>query len=97
MENMLGLHARVARAEKLAYQIIDGRAVVVLPRDRAIHWFDEIGTDLWNYLQTPRTLQEIVEYVCEHYDVTPEIARKDMEEFVEELRTKKLVTVDGSQ
>lgn len=94
---MLGMETRVARVEKLAYQVIDGRAVVVLPKERAIHWFDEIGTDLWNYLKTPRTLKEIVDYLCEQYDVTPETAQKDMAEFVEELRAKKLVTVDGSQ
>ena len=57
------------------------------------HFFDETGIDILNCLETPTTLDELLDKLCEIYEVTPADIRADVEEFLAECVTKKVVTV----
>ena len=55
------------------------------------HFFDETGVDILNCLDTPITLDKLLEKLCEIYDATPLDIRGDVEEFLAECITKKVV------
>lgn len=78
---------------RTAYQILDGLAVLVAIRERTVHRLDEVGTDLWKFLEPGRTVDEIVAFLLETYDVDAETARKDVLEFVATLEKEKLIEV----
>lgn len=46
---------------------------------------NESGGFFWDCLQEDRTIDEVVELVLAEYEVTPEIARRDVEAFVKML------------
>lgn len=87
--------AIVRPAARAAYQVLEGRAVIVATRTRTVHRLDEVGTDLWRFLEPGRRVRQIVDFLLEHYDVDPESARRDVQEFLEELAGKDLVEVAG--
>jgi hypothetical protein len=50
-----------------------------------------IGPRVWALLQQPVTPQQIVDAVCDEYDVARDIATRDVTEFLDLLSEKKLI------
>ena len=46
---------------------------------------NEVGVLLWKMLQEEVTMEELVQAVLNEYDVEEEVARNDIQEFVEKL------------
>jgi hypothetical protein len=84
---------RYQYADRTAFQVLDGLAVVVATRKRMVHRFDEVSTDLWKFLEPGRTVEELVDYLVSEYDVELETAQRDMLEFVEKLHEEGLLQV----
>ena len=84
---------RYQYADRTAFQMLDGLAVVVATRKRMVHRLDEVSTDLWKFLEPGRTVEELVDYLVSEYDVERETAQTDMMEFVEKLHEEGLLQV----
>ena len=84
---------RYQYADRTAFQVLDGLAVVVATRKRMVHRLDEVSTDLWKFLEPGRTVEELVDYLVSEYDVERETAQRDMLEFVEKLHEEGLLQV----
>ena len=52
---------------------------------------NEIGTFLFEKLQSEQTVESLVSALLEEYEVEPEVARQDVLEFLEQLRTSGLL------
>ena len=46
---------------------------------------NEVGVTLWNMLQEEVTMEDLVQGVLAEYDVKEEVAREDIQEFLDEL------------
>lgn len=46
---------------------------------------NEVGVTLWKMLQEEVTLDDLVQGVLAEYDVSEEVAREDIQEFLDEL------------
>lgn len=46
---------------------------------------NEVGVTLWNMLQEEVTMDELVAGILAEYDVSEEVARKDIQEFLDTL------------
>ena len=46
---------------------------------------NEVGVTLWNMLQEEVTVEDLVQGVLAEYDVQEEVAREDIQEFLDEL------------
>ena len=46
---------------------------------------NEVGVTLWNMLQEEVTMEDLVQGVLAEYDVQEEVAREDIQEFLDEL------------
>jgi hypothetical protein len=82
---------RYQRDGRLPHQDVQGQTVVVAPARREVHEFDETATFLWSALARERSVEELVEALCEEYEVDRAVAEKDVREFVELLEEKGLV------
>ena len=51
-----------------------------------------LGTAIWELLEQPRNISEIVEAIQSSYDVDGEQARQDVTEFLEVLESRKLIS-----
>ena len=68
--------------------------VVLLHIDKGQYYsLKGAGPDLWARLDTPASLDELVEWLCGEYDVSPEQAMSDVERFVSELQQIDVVDV----
>ena len=76
----------IARSSTIAARLLAGEMLVMNSADSTFFTLNEVGTAIWQAADGKTPLREIVrEKVCEQFDVDPEQARADAEEFVSAL------------
>ncbi len=74
-----------------AYRIYDGQATIVLPEQAEVNVLNEIGSLVWDRIDGTRTVAQLIDEVVEQCDTTPEVARRDVLEFLQSLRAHGMV------
>lgn len=69
---------------------IAGEYIIIPTGSTVLEWnglitVNEVGVTIWNMLQEEVTLDQLVQKILEEYDVDEETARKDTEEFLQNL------------
>ncbi len=81
------------RSETTAYRTINGVALVVGAPEGKLRTFNEIGTFIWEQADGKHTLAEIVNQVCQRFDVDYPQAARDTEVFIQELEDKNMLAL----
>ena len=55
---------------------------------------NEVGTAVWNYLQQPRHVTDVIAHIVNKYEVSPDQAEAEILSFLQSLVDKGLVTVE---
>ena len=79
------------RAEHMAYRIIDNEAVIVSPMESEVTILNEVGAFIWKIIDGSQDTAQIAKELCREYGVSEEEAKRDIEEFIEDLMNKGLV------
>jgi hypothetical protein len=58
----------------------------------AVFSFNGVGSDVWALIENERSMEQIVSWVVEHYEVSPPQVEKDLAEFLTELVDAGLAT-----
>ncbi len=88
---MASLDKRVARDERIAWQIIEDEAVLVDREEGEVLRLNPIGTEIWKTMDGKRTLTEIIDHVYQTFEVDRKRAQKDVIRFVKKLLRRELV------
>lgn len=83
---------RYQQNPEIAWRRVDGDVLVVDPGQAQIRQLNATAAAVWEALESPRSIDELVEAVCARFDTTPQVARPDVESFLGELRERDLVT-----
>ena len=81
----------VKNNEKTAYRIIDGEAVVVNLKDSTFHTLNPVATFIWGQIDGQIKAKQIIEKICQEFEVDWDTAERDCQEFLGELISKGLV------
>ena len=80
--------------EAMDYIAADDTSLVIFdPESGNTHFFEETGTDILNCLTEPCGLGDLIDRLCEIYEVSPSDIRTDVEEFLADCIAKKIVIV----
>jgi hypothetical protein len=63
----------------------------------SIYSLNELGSFLWRHLKPPRTLDELVRLVVDEYEVADEIARRDVQVFLDTIKASGLINETNPQ
>jgi hypothetical protein len=88
--------ARFVRNQEVVSRRIEGELIIVPIRSgvgdlNSLYTLNPVGSLLWDFMSEGHTVAEMVERVCEEFDVTSGQAQKDIEEFLDSLVEEKLV------
>ena len=83
----------VKNDEKTAYRIINGEAVVVNLKESTFHTFNPVATFIWEQADGQIKAGQMIERICQEFEVDWDTARKDCLEFLGELISKGLVVL----
>ncbi len=70
---------------QVAVRVVDGSAVIVLADSGEVNVLNRVGTRIWELADGSRTVVQIADAVQSEFDVTPEDALRDVEEFLQTL------------
>ena len=75
----------------------DGAVVLVDPEKALLHELNEVGSRIWALCDGKLSSNEMAEVISEEYEVTPEQAHKDIEQFTQQMKNMGLLVHSGSQ
>lgn len=71
---------------------MDGELVMMGQEQGEYYGLRDVAASIWQHLDAPKSLEDLVVLISAEYDVSPETCRGDIAEFLGELTAKKLVT-----
>lgn len=66
-------------------------AVLVIPAEGKVKVLNDVGARIWTLSDGTRTVQGIVEVICQEYEVLPDQAKEDTIQFLDELLGKRAI------
>jgi Coenzyme PQQ synthesis protein D (PqqD) len=54
----------------------------------------EVGARIWELIETPQAIDAVCARLLDEYDVTPEVCRTEVENFLTELTTHGAIAID---
>lgn len=91
MDKHLSESAVIYQNERTAQRSIDGETIIIGVDDDYIHLLNDLGSFIWEKLQAGTNLNELVNNICEAFDVDSSTAKKDATEFISKLQDKNLI------
>jgi PqqD family protein of HPr-rel-A system len=87
--------ARWRRDAELPFQQLDEELIVVDPKSRQVHLFNETAARIWELLSAPRSLAELADTLAEEYDADDDELRTAISECLSGLSDKGLIAAVG--
>lgn len=89
------------RSRTVASRVVAGETLLVPIRARvgdlaSIYSFNGTGSSIWQLLERPKTVTELVDAVAQEYDAERERVEKDVKEFLGEMLSAGLAEVPTS-
>lgn len=85
---MVLLNNRIAKNKKIPWRIIEGEAILVdVDKGEIIH-LNPVGAEIWNSIDGKKSVKEIIEHICNQFEVDKETAEEDTLKFLERLHEK---------
>jgi hypothetical protein len=96
MKNMtkILINSTVVMADDVVSCDLDGEAAILNLKDGVYYGLDPVGAKIWNLIQKPMVLNDVVEIIWDEYDVDINRCKDDIFELVEELLNNGLVKVN---
>ena len=84
------------RSDNVVSRVIAGETLIVPVRRgvadlASLFSFNQVGSTIWEALEKPRTVEELVTVLADTYEVTPEKAHEDLEVFLNEAQAAGVV------
>jgi hypothetical protein len=77
----------------LSIKKIDEEIFILDRKNSAIHTFNKTGTVIWDLLVKKASIEQIEISLQDRFEVDKETALKDINEFLNELKDKKLINM----
>lgn len=82
---------KLVKSDKQVSCEMEGDAVILHIEDGVYYELDEVGNFIWQQLDSPVTINEIVDKILTEYDVDREQCEKDTQEIIQQLSENGLV------
>jgi len=83
--------AKITPCAELIQTSVDNELVMMDVSSGDCFGISGVGTRIWEMLDGKQSLNDVVSKVCSEYDVSEDVCRRDVEEFIARLFELKLV------
>jgi hypothetical protein len=93
---MLLTETRFIRNQEVVSRKIDGELIIVPIRSgvgdlNSLYTLNSVGSVLWDFMTEGHTIPEMVQRICDEFEVTALQAQQDIESFLDSLMEEKLI------
>lgn len=82
---------QICRSKHVIWNVVDGEAVLLDTQTGVYYGMNRTASAIWELLETPKTVQEIVLEMMTRYSVDQAVLAGDVEDVVTMLRSKRLI------
>lgn len=90
----LNTDSTVYRNPEMLSSDMDGEKVMMSIENGEYYGLNQIGSRIWELIETPKTIDELIGKLTDEFDVSPELCENDVMVFLKELLEKNLITVN---
>ena len=90
---VLSLNSIVTTNKNVVSCDLDGEAAMLNMDDGVYYGLNVAGATIWNLIQEPKTVKEILEKLLEEYEVEEEPCKDDLINLLQELLEKGLIEI----
>lgn len=92
---VLSLDSRVVAARDQVSCNLSGEIVILNVESGLYFGLDLVGARVWELIQQPRSVAEIVEVLLQEYDVDEQRCRHDVLALLDEMQLRQLIELSG--
>lgn len=89
----VSLNSTIVRSSNQVSTDVDGEAVILGLQSEEYFSLKDVGTRIWDMIQEPKTVKEILDLLLNEYDVEPEYCERDLLALLQELADEGLIEV----
>jgi len=83
---------KLLRTNRLAYKTIGNETIILDTKiGKEVHQLNEVASFVWNLCDGKHDLLDIINSVCDEFEIDSQTATGDVENLVNELKTKSLL------
>jgi hypothetical protein len=75
---------------------LEDEVIILNMADSAYYGLDPIGTYIWEIIQEPHSIAEILELLLAEYDVSAELCEKTLLDLLRDLQQHQLIRIDNA-
>lgn len=94
MKSKLTLNSRVSVAQDVVSCDLVEEAAILNLKDGVYYGLNPVGARIWNLIQKPREVSDILDILVDEYDVERDVCQMDLMELLEQLLDKQLVKIE---
>ena len=84
---------KIKRNGSAVWRVIDDEIVVLVPEGAMVHALTGCGSRVWELIEGETTISEIIQRICDEYDVEAQRAEEEITQFICSLLDNKLVEI----
>ena len=88
---MIPLEQYVTHRQDVVWRMVDNEAFIISSDGNKIHQLNRVGSMIWQLSCGTSTVQQIINQVCQNFEVPAPDAEHDVCEFVENMLSQGLV------
>ena len=89
----VSLDCIVQRNDDIIFTDLDDTIVMMDPEQGTYYELDAVGTQIWTLLENASSVTDLCDALAVVYDVTPDVCRRDVLEFIEKVLEMGVVRV----
>ncbi|HIK30439.1 MAG TPA: PqqD family protein [Oscillatoriales cyanobacterium M59_W2019_021] len=94
MSNVLfDLNTRIKVSEDQVSSAVSNEIVILNLKTGTYHSLNPVGARIWQLIQEPKTVREIINTLLVEYDVEVDVCERDVNELLTKLESAKLIEV----
>lgn len=87
----INLNTIVSKKSGILSSVVDEETVLLCIENSKYYGIDPVGTSIWNLLDKPQSIEEVIISIRTEYNVPADQCEKDVIHFINHLLDKKLV------
>lgn len=85
----------ISQIEEIVASDIDGETVMMSIENGKYYGLDDIGSRIWELIEKPIKVSDLIDTLLERFDVDRETCEKDVLKFLNELDEDRILAVKG--
>jgi hypothetical protein len=78
----ISLDIRIVRSSESIWRVIEKEVVILTPESSTLHVLNELGTRIWEIIDRPIQVEELISKIVSEYEVDEKTAKEDILDFL---------------